>query len=242
VTVLFASDVHLSAARPGPAEAFVRFLDGPCRDADALFLLGDVFDAWLGDDDAREPHPRVLDALAALTAAGVRVSFAFGNHDFLVGAGFETRTGCRRLQQPAIVDVHGTPVVVLHGDQLCTRDEDYQQWRRTFTDPQAQQRFLALPLDARIAQADALRLRSAERTRLKPDDIMDVTPDAVLDTLRGLGARHMVHGHTHRPAVHTPELDGAPATRVVLGDWYEAPGEVACWDARGPRLLAADAL
>ena len=242
MTVLFASDVHLSAVRPGAVDAFLRFLRGPCADADALYLLGDVFDAWLGDDDAREPHERVLDALAALAAGGVRTHFAFGNHDFLVGDGFEARTGCRRLEQPARVDVHGTPVVVLHGDQLCTRDEDYQQWRRTFTDPQAQQRFLSLPFAARVAQADALRLRSAERTRLKPDDIMDVTPDAVLDTLRRFDARHMVHGHTHRPAVHAPELDGAPAARLVLGDWYDAPGEVVRWDAHGPQLLAADAL
>jgi len=242
VTVLFASDVHLSAARPEQADAFLRFLGGPCREAEALYLLGDVFDAWLGDDDDRAPHPRVLDALAALSAAGVTVGFAFGNHDFLAGAAFEARTGCRHLEQPARIEVHGTPVVALHGDQLCTRDEDYQQWRRTFTDRDAQRRFLSLPFEARVEQAAALRLRSAERTRLKPDDIMDVTPREVCETLRRFGVRHMVHGHTHRPAVHALELDGAPAERLVLGDWYGDPGAVVRWDAHGPRLLPADAL
>jgi UDP-2,3-diacylglucosamine hydrolase len=236
--VLFASDVHLSTARPHRVAAFLEFLAGPCHDASALYLLGDVFDEWLGDDDDRDPHPRVLQALAALTGAGVPVYFAFGNHDFLVGTDFAARSGCRLIPQPLRVEVHGTPVVVLHGDQLCTRDEDYQRWRRTFTDPAAQDRFLALPLEARVDQAKALRHRSAELTRLKAEDIMDVTPEEVVASLRRLGARHMVHGHTHRPSAHALELDGAPGVRLVLGDWYEE-GRVVRWDANGPQLVDA---
>ena len=241
MTVLFASDVHLSAARPQQVEAFLGFLEGPCRGADALYLLGDVFDEWLGDDDVRDPHPRVLDALADLSARGVALSFVFGNHDFLASQGFARRTGCVLLDQPARIRVLGTPVVVLHGDQLCTRDTDYQAWRATFTDRAAQQQFLALPFPQRIERAAALRHRSSTLTRLKPEDIMDVTPDAVIDTLRHLDARHMIHGHTHRPAVHRMELDGEPCMRLVLGDWYEGD-QVVIWDGAGPRLASATGL
>ncbi len=239
--VLFASDVHLSAHRPARVDAFLAFLAGPCRDAAAVYLLGDVFDEWLGDDDDRPPHPRVLDALATLTAGGVVVGFLHGNHDFLVGAGFVERTGCQVLGQPVRLDVHGVPVLALHGDQLCTRDEDYQAWRRTYTDPVNQQRFLALPFPARVARAAALRQESRALTRLKPEDIMDVTGDAVTQMLREHGVRHMVHGHTHRPALHRLDVDGAPGLRAVLGDWYE-DDRVLAWDAHGPRLVHAHAM
>ncbi len=235
MTVLFASDIHLSAQRPQRAEAFIAFLDVPCRAADALYLLGDVFDEWLGDDDRRAPHPAVVEALAELTGSGVPVAFARGNHDFLAAEGFCADTGCTLLPEPARVEVHGTPVLVLHGDTLCTRDEDYQAWRRTFMDPCQQRRFLALTLEERARRASALRHQSAALTRLKPEEIMDVTPAAVTAMLKAHGARHMVHGHTHRPAVHTLELDGAPGMRAVLGDWYEEE-KILRWDAGGPRL------
>lgn len=239
--VLFASDVHLSALRPRQADAFVRFLAGPCRRAERLYLLGDVFDAWLGDDDARDPHPRIERALAELAASGVAVGFAHGNHDFLVGEDFARRTGCTLLAQPCVVRVGALPVVVLHGDELCTRDQDYQRWRRHFTDRDNQRRFLALPFETRVEQAAALRLASAERTTLKPEDIMDVSDDAVRATLAAHRARHMVHGHTHRPAVHALELGGERAQRMVLGDWY-AGDRVLVWDDAGPRLASAASL
>ncbi|MFT5176847.1 MAG: UDP-2,3-diacylglucosamine hydrolase, partial [Gammaproteobacteria bacterium] len=127
MTVLFASDVHLSAQRPVQVERFLSFLAGPCRSASAVYLLGDLFDEWLGDDDDRDPHPRVLAALAQLTHGGVPVSIVHGNHDFLSAEEFTQRSGCRILDQPSLVQIHGTPVVLLHGDQLCTRDENYQR-------------------------------------------------------------------------------------------------------------------
>lgn len=235
---LFASDVHLNRAREAQVAAFERFLDQPCRDAEAVFLLGDVFDAWLGDDDARDPHPRIEAALTSLTGSGTRVVFAHGNHDFLAGVGFAQRTGCEMVTQPHCVDIHGRRVVVLHGDQLCTRDEDYQRWRATFTDATNQQQFLALPFAAREQQAQALRLESAERKTLKPQDIMDVTPEAVTALLDECGAEDMVHGHTHRPAHHP--LDGG-RNRWVLGDWYEGD-TVLRWDGAGPRLVSAASL
>jgi UDP-2,3-diacylglucosamine hydrolase len=219
-------------------DAFLDFLAGPCREARALYLLGDVFDEWLGDDDRRAPHPRVLAALRALNAAGTEVGFAHGNHDFLLGREALSAAGCRLLSQPARIMVHGQPVVLLHGDQLCTRDDDYQSWRRTFTDPGNQQRFLALPFAERERRAGALRHSSAQLTRLKPEEIMDVTPGAVVQMLRAHDARHMVHGHTHRPAIHTLDIDGEPGLRAVLGDWYE-DDQVLLWDAGDPRLVRA---
>jgi UDP-2,3-diacylglucosamine hydrolase len=241
MSVLFASDVHLSAQRPAQVRRFLAFLDGPCRRASALYLLGDVFDEWLGDDDARAPHDEVVRALASLRDAGIRVGFSHGNHDFLVGTHFAERTGCELLAQPARIEIADTPVLLLHGDQLCTRDHDYQSWRRTFTDPLWQQGVLALPFDERERRAAALRQQSRASTRLKPDDIMDVSEDAVVAMLREHRALHMVHGHTHRPCLHRFEVDGAPAMRAVLGDWYE-DDLVLAWDARGPRLVSSRAL
>jgi UDP-2,3-diacylglucosamine hydrolase len=236
--VLFASDVHLSAQRHAQVEHFLSFLAGPCRSASALYLLGDVFDEWLGDDDARAPHPQVLAALAQLTLGGVPVCVVHGNHDFLLGEEFTRVTGCKVLNQPALIEVHGTSVVVLHGDQLCTLDESYQRWRATFMDPDNQREFLQLDFAARIARAVALRHESAELKRLKPDDIMDVSESAVAQTLRACGARHMVHGHTHRPKIHHIDVDGEPAVRAVLGDWY-VDDLVLRWDQLGPRLVSA---
>ena len=241
MAVLFASDVHLSAQRPVQIERFLSFLAGPCRSANAVYLLGDLFDEWLGDDDDRDPHPRVLAALAQLTGAGVPVSIVHGNHDFLSGAEFMRRSGCRILDQPALVHVHGTPVVLLHGDQLCTRDESYQRWRSVFMDPANQREFLNLDFATRIARAAALRHESAQLTRLMPDDIMDVTESAVLEVLRTNNARHMVHGHTHRPHIHHIDVDGEAGLRVVLGDWY-VDDLVVMWNDLGPRLVSAQEL
>jgi UDP-2,3-diacylglucosamine hydrolase len=240
MSVLFASDVHLNARRPGQVASFLRFLAGPCRRASALYLLGDVFDEWLGDDDVRAPHEEVVRELAALSASGVRVALVHGNHDFLIGERFVARSGCELLCQPACVQVYDTPVLLLHGDQLCTLDHGYQAWRRTFMDPGNQQTFLALPFAERERRAAALRHQSRELTRLKPDDIMDVTQAAVIDTLRAHGVRHMVHGHTHRPALHRIDLDGAHALRAVLGDWYE-DDLILVWDDAGPRLVSSTA-
>ena len=241
MTVLFASDVHLSAARPTQVEAFLAFLAGPCRAAERVYLLGDVFDAWLGDDDDRDPHPRVEQALARLTGTGVAVAFVHGNHDFLVGPAFASRTGCELLTQPARIQVHNEAVVVLHGDALCTRDEDYQRWRTYFTDAANQARFLALPFQQRLDRAAALRLESEAHTALKPEDIMDVTQSAVSELLQRLKARHVVHGHTHRPALHRLGPGPTDGVRVVLGDWYE-DDTVLAWDATGPCLCSARAL
>lgn len=238
MTTLFASDVHLSDARPEAVDAFVAFLAGPARSAAALYLLGDVFDMWLGDDDDRPPHPAVQAALAALTGAGVPVSVVHGNHDFLISDAFAARTGCALLGDETLVDLHGARVLLMHGDTLCTRDTDYQEFRRYTRDPDNQAAFLALPLAARLDQAAAIRHRSQGASRLKPEDIMDVTPDAVVERMRAHRADVLVHGHTHRPGVHPVALGGATGRRIVLGDWYDGDSVLA-WDASGCRLSGA---
>ncbi len=239
MSVLFVSDVHLSADRPEMVDAFLAFLDGPAAAAERLYILGDLFDMWLGDDDVRPPHPDVEAGLAALAARGVPVDIVPGNHDFLMGQGLAERTGCRVLPEvPTVVEVHGSGVLVLHGDILCTRDTDYQAYRKVARDPNVQGQFLAMPLPARTEKAIMLWHRSRAITRLKPEDIMDVTDEAVVAALREHGVRHMVHGHTHRPGTHRFDVQGEAATRIVLGDWYEQDSVLA-WDGAGPRLVRA---
>jgi len=231
---LFVSDIHLSAARPGRVRAFLDFVAGPARSADALYVLGDCFDLWLGDDDDTPPHPEALAALAAL-AGEVPVRVLRGNHDFLLGRDFEARTGCRLMADPSVIEVHGSRVVITHGDVLCTDDVEYQAFRAQARDPARQAQFLAQPLAERAAQATSLRAQSRARSRLKPDDIMDVNASAVTRMIAEHGASHLVHGHTHRPGVHRLTVAGAPAWRLVLGDWYEGDSALA-WGAGGFRL------
>lgn len=235
MATLFVSDVHLSARRPEIVDAFEQFLDHQARRADALYILGDLFDEWLGDDDDRAPHIRITKALARLSEHGVPVRIMHGNHDFLLGASFERASRCPVIVDPTIVEVEGARVLLMHGDILCTRDIDYQEFRKTVRDPKVQREFLDMPLQARIERAAELRGQSRQAMRLKPENIMDVTPEAVVETMRQHGVRHLVHGHTHRPAVHEIEVAGEPGVRIVLGDWYEQDS-VLIWSESGYRL------
>jgi len=235
MSVFLVSDVHLSDRRPKQVAAFVSFLGTQARSAQRLYILGDLFDLWLGDDDTRPPHPAVLDALCRLTDSGTRVYALHGNHDFLLGPGFEARTGCRLLPDPWVADIYDRRVLLSHGDSLCSDDLEYQQWRALVRDPEHQRAFLALPLAARAERAARIRQHSGERAGLKPQDIMDVSRQAVADAMRAHGVDCLVHGHTHRPAVHRLALDGRPGVRIVLGDWYEGDVSVR-WDEQGYRL------
>ena len=222
---LFASDLHLHRDRPASLASFVRLARGAARRADTVYLLGDVFDQWLGDDDTTPPHPEAEEELRRLCDSGVRVAFAAGNHDFLVGGDFAARTGVALLDEASVIELGGRRTVLTHGDQLCTADTDYQAFRAHARDPAAQRAFLALPLAERARMAAQLRHRSRELTALKPDDITDVAPDAVEALLRERRADDLVHGHTHRPAVHRLKVDGRDCRRIVLADWY-AEGSV----------------
>nr|MBS0021845.1 UDP-2,3-diacylglucosamine diphosphatase [Gammaproteobacteria bacterium] len=235
---LFISDLHLSATRPEMVKAFLAFLEQQATRVEALFILGDLFDQWLGDDDETDPHPVVVASLARLTASGVAVSLLHGNHDFLLGKQFAARTGCELLPDATVIEVHGTSVLIMHGDTLCTDDIAYQALRAQVRDGANQARFLALPLPMRAAEADSLRAASQQQSRLKKQTIMDTNPSAVERTMREHGVMHLIHGHTHRPAIHSFYIGDQQATRIVLGDWYRQPHALV-WNETGYRVIDA---
>ena len=218
---LFVSDVHLDSAAPQATEQFLSFLGTEAAAAEALYILGDLFEAWVGDDDEEPGNDRVCRALRALTQSGVACFALHGNRDFLLGAGFCARSGCRLLPDPVIVQLDRERVVLTHGDALCTDDHAYQELRSIVRQPAWQQRFLALPRSHREQLADEARAGSRRHTARTVPYIMDVNSQAVAAAFRAARVRRMVHGHTHRPAVHDTEVDGEHAQRIVLGAWYE---------------------
>jgi len=235
MTTLFISDLHLDAGQPEIGEQFLRFLGRDAREAEALYILGDLFDAWLGDDDPNPYYGTMKSALRKLSDTGVPVYFMRGNRDFMVGDVFAAETGCKILHDPTIVDLYGVRVVLCHGDALCTDDVQYQQIRAMTRNPDWQTMILAKSLEERIAFALQAREASKARGQAISDEIMDVNQDAVRAAFREHKVDTMLHGHTHRPAVHEVDLSGRKSTRIVLGDWY-TQGSVVRWDADGPRL------
>ena len=219
---LFASDLHLDSEAPWAIDAFLAFLDGPARSAEALYLLGDLFEVWVGDDDDNADNARASAGLARLTASGVAVYALHGNRDFLLGAEFASRTGVKLLPDPVMCDLYGVPTLLSHGDVFCTEDPDYQALRSIVRKPGWQRRFLSLPLSARRTLASAARAGSKAHTQRTIPTIMDVNPEVVTRAMRATGARRLIHGHTHRPAVHPFMVDNVSAERVVLAPWYEA--------------------
>jgi UDP-2,3-diacylglucosamine hydrolase len=220
-TYLFVSDLHLDASLPAAVEQFLSFLRTDACQADGLYILGDLFEAWVGDDDPEPCRTRVCEALRAYTQTGRPAWVVRGNRDFLFGRGFEARTGCTLLPDPVRVRIGAFDAFVSHGDVLCTDDHAYQQLRSIVRKPDFQARFTALPLDARRAVADAARHGSKAHTGRVAYTVMDVNAAAVVAAFRATGTRLMIHGHTHRPGIHTVAIDGEAATRIVLGDWYE---------------------
>ena len=236
MATLFISDLHLDPARPEITALFGRFLDGEARRAEALYILGDLFEAWVGDDDPSDAGAVVAGKLRALSDAGVPVRFIRGNRDFLLGEAYARRAGMRILPDPAVVMLEGEPTLLLHGDLLCTDDVAYQQFRAQTRDPRWQAQFLAQPLQARLAFAAQARAASQARygdlvAQGSAATIGDVSEATVREWLARHGIRHMIHGHTHRPAIH----QAGGTTRIVLGDWYEQ-GSVLRVDASGATL------
>lgn len=219
--LLFVSDLHLDAALPAAVAQFSAFLQGPARQAQGLYILGDLFESWIGDDDDEPTRSAVCDALRTYTQAGHRLWLMRGNRDFLYGPAFEARTGATLLPDPLRIDFAGQSWLACHGDVLCTDDHAYQELRSIVRVPAWQARFNALPLPTRRELADALRAGSRAHTGRVRYEVMDVNAAAVEAALRSTGLRRMIHGHTHRPAVHNLEVDGEAALRIVLGDWYE---------------------
>jgi UDP-2,3-diacylglucosamine hydrolase len=235
MTTLFISDLHLEPSRPAITTLFLAFLEQRARQAEALYILGDLFEAWIGDDDDSELGQQVASGLRALADSGVPVCFLHGNRDFLLGERFAAVSGLQLLPESVVINLAGEPVLLLHGDTLCIDDVEYQTFRAQVRDPAWQARTLALPLAQRRTLASQLRETSRQAIQQKAEDITDVNRDEVDRVMRAHRVERLIHGHTHRPAIHEWTLDRQPRRRAVLGDWY-AQGSVLCCDASGWRL------
>ncbi len=235
MTTLFISDLHLDAGEPRTIRRFLDFIDAEALAAHALYILGDLFEAWIGDDDDDAHLQPIVAALARVTRAGVPCAVMHGNRDFLLGARFCAATGCRLLGDHERIDLYGEPVLLTHGDLLCTDDTRYMALRAQLRDPRWQSEFLAKPLAERRKIAADLRELSATEIAAKSYDIMDVNQRTVEQTMRDFEVSLLLHGHTHRPAVHRFTLDGKPAARIVLGAWHDGAAIVR-WSESGPSL------
>ena len=225
MTTLFVSDLHLCASRPQVTNLFLEFLRAEAINAEALYILGDLFEAWVGDDMLGDTADAVRAGLRALTQAGVPVFVMRGNRDFLLGPRFAEDAGVKLLADPALILLHGEPTLLMHGDLLCSDDLDYQTFRQQVRAPHWQENFLAQSLDERIAFADRARAASRQHQDGMKDGgtleiIADVSASTVAQTLERYGVTRLIHGHTHRPAIHSLNIGGHSAQRIVLGDWY----------------------
>ncbi|MDZ4814263.1 MAG: UDP-2,3-diacylglucosamine diphosphatase [Pseudomonadota bacterium] len=238
MTTLFISDLHLDESRPDITAALMSLLRTGARGTDALYILGDLFEAWIGDDDESQLMLEVSAGLHALAASGVPIYFMHGNRDFLLGAAYAHRCGMQLLDESAVVDLYSTPTLLLHGDTLCTADVGYLRFRLQVRQPAWQLDFLAKSLPERRAFAAEARAQSKLHTQSVGYEMMDVTQDAVADAFRRHRIARLIHGHTHRPAIHpTRDVDGVTCQRIVLGDWHHH-GSVLRVDASGLRLDA----
>jgi UDP-2,3-diacylglucosamine hydrolase len=218
---LFVSDVHLDASAPEATEQFLGFLRDYARGTEALYILGDLFEVWIGDDETDADKRRVCAGLRALTEAGTACFVLHGNRDFLLGRGFCESTGCRLLQDPVLLELDGERILITHGDALCVDDHSYQELRSSVRQADWQRRFLALPLEIRDRFANRARAGSKAHTSRTIPRIMDVNAQAVQTAFRTARVRRIVHGHTHRPGIHDLTVDGQRVQRIVLGAWYE---------------------
>ena len=228
-TTLFISDLHLCASRPGITAAFVAFLQNTAPKAKALYILGDLFEYWAGDDDIGDDfHQQVISSFRKLSDAGVKIFLMHGNRDFLIAESFCQMAGVTLLNDPTMIELHGKKALLSHGDDLCTDDLAYQQFRSQVRDKKWQHEFLSQPLQVRKKQIEAIRARSEQEKTQKALEIMDVNAEAVNALLSKYQPDLLIHGHTHRPNRHTIALDGRLITRWVLGDWYEQGSYLAC--------------
>ena len=230
---LFLSDLHLSPERPSAVAAFHAFATGPARAAAAVYVMGDLFDWWVGDDQLREPFiAPIVASLRALSLDGVPLFVARGNRDFMLGNAFERASGATLLPEQLLLDLFGVPTLISHGDELCTDDAEYQAYRARVRTPAAMRRLLRLPYFVRRIMASWLRRKSSSDKTLKPEYIMDVNAAAVAEAFRRHGAQRMIHGHTHRPNRHQHDVDGTLRERWVMADWHDR-GHYLAVDAQG---------
>jgi len=237
LSTLFISDLHLTEERPEANERFIALLEDQGRAADALYILGDFFEYWIGDDDLDEPFNAVIAGLLkGLTGRGVPLYLMHGNRDFLIGEGFCAATGASLLPDPTVAEIGGVKTLLVHGDTLCTDDVEYQAWRRKARDPAFQAAFLAKSLAERRQTVSQMREKSRQVVQEKTAEIMDVNDDAVRQAMRSVGVRRLIHGHTHRPGRHELDIDGQRGERWVLPDWYGRGGYIQV-DRGIPRLV-----
>ncbi|WP_127959943.1 UDP-2,3-diacylglucosamine diphosphatase [Serratia microhaemolytica] len=219
---LLIADLHLSAQQPLVTAGFLRFLQQQANRADALYILGDLFEVWVGDDAAEPLHHQVAQALQSLHQAGVRCYFIHGNRDFLLAEAFAKRCQLTLLPAEQVIELYGRKILIMHGDTLCIDDHAYQKFRRRMHTRWLQKLFLALPLRWRLQIAAGMRARSQQDNQYKPATIMDVNAQAVVQTMMQHNVHWLIHGHTHRPAVHPLTLPSGDAQRIVLGDWHDS--------------------
>ena len=235
MATLFISDLHLESDRPEIGEQFLTFLETEARDAEALYILGDLFESWVGDDDPDAYYAGIKQSLREFVDGGVPVYFMHGNRDFMIGDKFASDTGVEILPDPCTVELYGKSVLLSHGDALCTDDVEYQKVRAKTRSPEWQAMILAKPLEERLAIAAHARAQSQARNATLAEEITDVNPDAVKQTIAEYDVEILLHGHTHRPGIHGVEVGDRFAKRIVLGDWYEQ-GSVVSWDEDGVEL------
>jgi len=221
VATLFIADLHLSTEEPAITAGFLRLLEGEARTAEALYILGDLFEAWIGDDDPNPLHAAIAAAIHALVESGVPCYFIHGNRDFLMGKRFARQSGMTLLPAEKVLTLYGERVLIMHGDTLCTDDVGYQRFRAKVQQRWLQTLFLSLPLFIRQRIAAKMRAGSKASNQTKSDAIMDVNQQAVSEVMRQHHVRHLIHGHTHRPAIHDLQIEGHPARRYVLGAWHQ---------------------
>ncbi|TNE70980.1 MAG: UDP-2,3-diacylglucosamine diphosphatase [Gammaproteobacteria bacterium] len=219
MTTLFISDLHLEESRPDITEAFLSFLKQKASGVEQLYILGDFFEAWIGDDEKTPLQERIAEALREVSAGGTEIFLMHGNRDFLIGEAFCNRAGATLLADPTVIDLYGTPTLLMHGDSLCTADVEYQKFRASMRNPQMIQMMLARPLEDRQQMARQLREISMAKNQGKAETIMDVTPEEVVKEMEKHSVQRLIHGHTHRPAIHELNANGQQAWRIVLGDW-----------------------
>jgi UDP-2,3-diacylglucosamine hydrolase len=239
LTTLFVSDLHLCAERADKLKLFEQFAEHARRRADEIYILGDLFEVWIGDDSGAPAHRRVVDAIAALSRSGVRVSITRGNRDFLLGQKFCNETGATLLDDFTTITLQGQQTLLTHGDVLCTADTKYQKFRRVVRNPVLQAVFLASPLSWRSRIAQHTQSGTQASMAVKAPEIMDVEQETVVAAMHRYGCSQLIHGHTHRPDTHEFEHQGEVWRRIVLGDWYEQDEVLVCRDAE-PRSLRID--
>jgi UDP-2,3-diacylglucosamine hydrolase len=240
VSTLFISDLHLTGKRPQVIELFLKFLEHDAVNAEALYILGDFFEYWIGDEAISRPdHQPIITALKKLRSGGTPVYVMHGNRDFLMGSEFENASGCDLIADPTVIDLYGEKVLLTHGDYLCTDDAPYQEFRKMVRQAGWQKEFLSKSVEERDAIAQKYRSISKEISATKEPEIMDINQQTLVNEMKRYGVYTIIHGHTHRPAIHKFRIDGQNAKRAVLGDWYDQ-GSMLVVDDKSMNLVSID--